>query len=349
MIEHLKTPWRITFDTNPDDCNLHCIMCEEHSHYRKIPSQSHRRMPFELLQNVVEETASLGLKEIIPSTMGEPLLYHDFEKIIDLVKKYSIKLNLTTNGTFPRLGVKKWAEKILPIASDVKISINGTSKKISESIMQGLIFKRQLENIKTFLQIRDQIRVSGLNNPTVTFQVTFMENNLPELPSLVELALKLGIDRVKGHHLWITWPELRNQSLRKDRSSIKRFNQTIDRIFAIVKENETQEEKSVILDNFYKISLDVEKMEQLIPDEWVCPFLGREAWIAWDGTFNVCCAPDDLRRSFGAFGNVKKQRFNDLWSGEKYRNLIRNWGKHEICKICNMRKPRSEIYGCQNA
>ena len=21
-------PWRITFDTNPDDCNLHCIMCQ---------------------------------------------------------------------------------------------------------------------------------------------------------------------------------------------------------------------------------------------------------------------------------------------------------------------------------
>src|SRR5207253_2951864 len=24
-------PWRITFDTNPDTCNLHCVMCEEHS------------------------------------------------------------------------------------------------------------------------------------------------------------------------------------------------------------------------------------------------------------------------------------------------------------------------------
>jgi glycosyltransferase involved in cell wall biosynthesis len=24
-------PWRVTFDTNPDDCNLRCVMCEEHS------------------------------------------------------------------------------------------------------------------------------------------------------------------------------------------------------------------------------------------------------------------------------------------------------------------------------
>jgi len=23
--------WRVTIDTNPEDCNLKCIMCEEHS------------------------------------------------------------------------------------------------------------------------------------------------------------------------------------------------------------------------------------------------------------------------------------------------------------------------------
>jgi hypothetical protein len=23
--------WRITLDTNPEDCNLQCVMCEEHS------------------------------------------------------------------------------------------------------------------------------------------------------------------------------------------------------------------------------------------------------------------------------------------------------------------------------
>ena len=29
----LNFPWRITFDTNPDTCNLNCIMCEEFSPY----------------------------------------------------------------------------------------------------------------------------------------------------------------------------------------------------------------------------------------------------------------------------------------------------------------------------
>ena len=29
-------PWRITFDTNPDDCNLRCIMCECFSPYSPV-------------------------------------------------------------------------------------------------------------------------------------------------------------------------------------------------------------------------------------------------------------------------------------------------------------------------
>ena len=82
--------------------------------------------------------------------MGEPLLYSKFEDFIKIVKNYKLKLNLTTNGTFPRLGVEKWGNLILPISSDVKISINGFSKDTSERIMSGLNYEKQLENIKKF-------------------------------------------------------------------------------------------------------------------------------------------------------------------------------------------------------
>ena len=29
--------WRITLDTNPDTCNLNCVMCEDHSPYSDSP------------------------------------------------------------------------------------------------------------------------------------------------------------------------------------------------------------------------------------------------------------------------------------------------------------------------
>ena len=170
----LKGPWRITFDTNPDLCNINCIMCEEHSKYNQKPSEKKRVMDFNLIERVLKDAVNYGLKEVIPSTMGEPLLYSEFERFIDLIKKYNLKLNLTTNGTFQKLGVDKWGELILPIASDVKISINGASKIVAESIMNGLNYDKQMQNIKRIIRIRDKIRKNGINYPTITFQVTYM-------------------------------------------------------------------------------------------------------------------------------------------------------------------------------
>jgi molybdenum cofactor biosynthesis enzyme MoaA len=156
-------PWRITFDTNPDDCNLRCIMCEEHSIYsscqtkRKEEGRPRRRMDIELIRKVLQESKGSPLKEIIPSTMGEPLLYRHFEEIIALCQEFEVKLNLTTNGTFPKYGAIEWAKRIVPIGSDVKISWNGATKQTSELIMIGSNFEKRLQNVKDFIRVRDEV------------------------------------------------------------------------------------------------------------------------------------------------------------------------------------------------
>ncbi|MHA1848178.1 MAG: radical SAM protein, partial [Promethearchaeota archaeon] len=320
----MKGPRRITFDTNPDSCNLHCKMCELHSNYNKNYKKSRattrpRIMPFEIIKKVIESAAPHGLEEIIPSTMGEPLLYPKFNEIISLVKKYSLKLNLTTNGTFPGMTATEWGRLILPVASDVKISINGATRNVSESIMQGLNFNRQIRNIQEFISVRDEIREMGINDPTVTFQVTYMESNLAELPELLKLAIKMGADRLKGHHLWVTHPELAGESLRRDADSIRRWNETVDILNKIQEENPLKNGKKIILDNVLKLENDVNRP---VPSDFTCPFLGREAWIAWDGTFNICCAPDYLRKQFGNFGNVNDHDFMELWTSQKYQKMV---------------------------
>ena len=340
----LKAPWRITFDTNPDQCNIHCIMCEEHSNYNLSLGNMNRIMDFEIIKQVIENTVNYGLKEIIPSTMGEPLLYKGFIDLIKLIKSHNLNINLTTNGTFPRLGAEEWAKLILPIASDVKISINGAIKETNELIMEGINFKKQISNIKNFVQIRDKIRKIGTNLPTITFQATFMKRNLKELPELLRMAIKMDIDRFKGHHLWITHPELKNESLKQDWDSIKQWNKIAEELYVIAENERLNNGRKIILDNIYPILYPI-KINK-IPDDFICPFLGREAWIAWDGKFNVCCAPDNLRGKFGSFGNVKDNNFMELWTSKSYTDLIQNWGNYEVCGICNMRKPKEDIKCC---
>jgi len=341
-IQHADGPWRITFDTNPDTCNLRCVMCEEHSPHsssqliRRGKGKPRREMPIEMIRRVVADAAPRGLREIIPSTMGEPLLYEHFPEILAICREYGVKLNLTTNGTFPRLGARAWAEQIVPITSDVKISWNGATKQTHESIMLGADWETALENVRTFIAVRDEHARGGGHRCRVTLQLTFLESNVAELPDVVRLASELGVDRVKGHHLWAHFEEIKEQSMRRSPEAIARWNAAVMCAREVAAVNPLPNGAPVLLENIFV--LDEEVMGDLAPGG-SCPFLGQEAWVSAAGRFGPCCAPDAQRRTLGEFGNLNEQGLLDVWRGQPYRDLLSSYRTRALCLGCNMRKP----------
>jgi hypothetical protein len=83
-------------------------------------------------------------------------------------------VNITTNGTFPNGGIKKWIPLLLPVLSDIKFSA-----------MHGKIPPSISEFIK-----------ESKNKPTITIQATLGENDkLDEIPK--------GVDRIKINKPWL--------------------------------------------------------------------------------------------------------------------------------------------------
>ena len=335
-------PWRITFDTNPDDCNLRCIMCEDHSPYsstqsdRRAAGLPKRRMDVDLIRRTLADAAGNGLREVIPSTMGEPLLYRHIDEIIDLCAEYGVKLNLTTNGTFPRRGAAAWAERIAPVGSDVKISWNGATGETQERVMLGSNWERVVSNVRDFIAVRDAHAAAGGNRCRVTFQLTFMEVNHAELPDVVKLAAELGVDRVKGHHLWVHATQMQGQSMRRNPDAIARWNQTVADTYRAAERYRLPDGGQVLLENIFP--LDAHGDGNIAPGG-ECPFLGREAWVASDGRFNPCCAPDALRRTLGDFGNLHDMGLREIWESDGYRGLMDGYMEKRLCQGCNMRRP----------
>lgn len=335
-------PWRITFDTNPDYCNYACVMCECFSPYsnfkkdKKAKGIKPKIMPIQTIRKVIEEAAGTPLREIIPSTMGEPLMYKNFDEIINLCHEFGLKLNLTTNGSFVIKGAKKWAELLVPVLSDVKISWNGATKETHEEIMRGSKWEKVTENLKTFLDVRDKyFNVTG-KTCKVTLQLTFLETNLPELYDLTKMAIELGIDRIKGHHLWAHFEEIKDLSMRRNADSIERWNIEVKRLYELRDKMLLPNGQKIKLENF--TILDSGGVEDIAPGG-PCPFLGKEAWINPEGKFSPCCAPDELRKQLGYFGNINEVKLEDIWQGMEYKNLQKNYLNYDLCKTCNMRKP----------
>lgn len=321
-----NSPWRITIDTNPDQCNLKCIMCDTHSIYNKKKAKRKRMSP-ELLDRVLIEAIDTGVKEIIPSTMGEPLLYPYFYKFIDALTSSSTKLNLTTNGTFPKKGAREWAKLLLPITSDTKISINGISPRINEDVMIQANTNQMLLDIETYLEVRDAVRQENTSHrPTVTLQVTFMNKNLIGIKEVIQYAIKHNVDRVKGHHLWVTHPELETEDLRNP-SHKGIWNDFIDEIEPF--------KSQIQLENFTKFS-----ESSSVPISYDCPFLAQELWIDCNGTYNVCCAPSDRRQALGNFGSLNDINIGNIFGTKDYQKLISTYKEKPLCQNCLLRKPK---------
>ncbi|WP_419087853.1 SPASM domain-containing protein [Rickettsia conorii] len=153
---------------------------------------------------------------------------------------------------------------------------------------------------------------------------------------IVKIAIGLGVDRVKGHHVWAHFEEIKNLSMRRDEASVQRWNIEVKRLYELRDAMLLPNGKKIILENF--TILAKEGVEDLAPGG-PCPFLGKEAWVNPEGNFSPCCAPDELRKTLGNFGNVNEIKLEDIWQSNQYKDLQQNYFNHELCKTCNMRKP----------
>lgn len=325
-VEALPAPWRLTLVTNPDDCNLRCVMCAGHSAARPEPHRGpRRRMSLALARLALDGLADHGLRELIPSTMGEPLLWRHLDALLDLLSAHGVRLNLTTNGSWPGLGAAAWAERLVPLASDIKVSWNGASRETSEALMPGLDHEQALRDLRTLARVRDEHEARSDHRCTLTLQVTAQRRNVDELPDIVRLAASFGLDRVKVHHVQAHWPALRPTRLDGDPDGRRRWNAAVAEAHTVA--------GRVVLQNLRPLC---ERTGDL--PRGPCPFLGREAWVGPRGSFRPCPHPAVVDGALGSFGRLGDATLLELWRGPAYRRLLATWDAQPTCRACPFRR-----------
>jgi MoaA/NifB/PqqE/SkfB family radical SAM enzyme len=304
-------------------------MCECGTGEHAGPS---RRMAPALAEAVLAERAGSPLREVIPSTMGEPLLWAGLDALVGQCAAQGVRLNLTTNGTFPIRGARGWADRLVPVLSDVKISVNGATATTAAAVMAGIRHDEVVENVRALVAVRDRHAADGGRRATVSFQVTAQEANVRELAAIVRLAAGLGVDRVKLNQLQVRRPELAGRSLRRSPAAIARWNAAAAEARAAAEETPRAGGGRVVLANAVELLPDPAAPAPLGP----CPFVGREAWLHHDGRFAPC--PSPRAAELGDFGSVAEAPLGQLWGGSTFRGLVAEWPEREPCRRCAFRR-----------
>ncbi len=177
-----------------NSCNLTCAHCLVESHPYAIHG-----LPTEFFKKVIDEAYELGVRRFY-ITGGEPFVRGDiFDFIKQITEEKNSELIILTNATLLR-GSRLERLKNLPRRDLImlQISLDGSNPEINDPIRGEGTFKPIIQGIRNAVEV-------GFN-PTVT--TVLAENNLDDLPSIVELIKEL---RVRNLHL--LWPHRRGRAL----------------------------------------------------------------------------------------------------------------------------------------
>jgi len=116
---------------------------------------------------------------------GEALLHPEIKKILQHAAS-KVKIELSTNGT---LIDREWAKFLSDMDIRIQISIDGSTRKIHDSIRGNGAFEKSLRAI-------EYLQEAGLRK-RINFSTTVMNQNLHDLTGIISLAERLDVPLVR--------------------------------------------------------------------------------------------------------------------------------------------------------
>lgn len=292
---------------------MHCPLCFLAQRQSKFGLGE---MPFAIVRAAIENALKEGLREVIPSTMGEPLLYSHFAELLELCEASGVPLNLTTNGSFPgEWGTEEGMRRLLHACSDIKVSCMGFDDAVFSEMMPGGDFSQWKSNVERLVSLARAERAASGKAPvsTISLQVTLHKkfaSDAGAVHSILHWAQSIGIDRIK-------WNLAMFLSSVSD-EFIRQYALEPDKILALnsllvqsAKSSKVRCEGSL----FFAPSLAAQ--EPCGVDSLPCPF-DDELWVLPDGSLQHCPNPE---RRYGNPASPAAQCSRCLMRCASRRNL----------------------------
>jgi MoaA/NifB/PqqE/SkfB family radical SAM enzyme len=175
-------------------CNLRCQMCPIQFRRDGPPHGPPAFMDYAVFERLLAELP--GLKELHLQGLGEPMMHPRFFDMVAEGTRHGIKVSTNTNLTL--LNPRRAQACIDSGLAELHASLDAASAEIYERIRVRASFERVVANLEGLMQTRRRL---GSSTPKVRLIMVLMRQNLHELPPLVDLAQRLGIDVIFVQHL----------------------------------------------------------------------------------------------------------------------------------------------------
>ncbi len=325
-LEWKSRPTRLEFSFN-NLCNLKCVMCAKSDDE-----------PNWLLD---EDVGIRFLDDVLPWTLhwtpsanSEPLL-NDVNLIADLARKHVVWLHLFTNGTL--LTLERY-QKIRDRLHKLWISLDAATKETFESIRVPAKWDVVMANVKKVLPIALHDGVE------ITFNFVLMAKNWHEAGAYVDLVADLGGKACNIQELLpnstqfeaLKWEgkvsaEDLEKSLRnaRERAAARKVDLTLE----LRPPWQAKDYHNPPPESFKAPIAELrlrhnDSIARNFPG--FCPMATSYLKVNPDGAVYPCCrGPEELK-----MGDAKKESFEAIWNGPKYRAFRKSMFEGNYPKPC---------------
>ena len=304
-----------SIDIEPiDTCNFACDHCQVTHWTRKTT-----RLTTERLISILRQLPML--RQIKLQGMGEPLLNRRVIEMLEEAESGGAAVSIVTNGSVYPENVAQRLSSLR--GTTIVISMDGATAETFEAIRVNGNFHKVIDNVADMVRRRGRSVWPGIELRSV---VTL--RNAHELPDLVRLAKRLGVDKLTATTLLTDWGKEEMEELIAP-IDVSRKDAQVDQ--SIWESREVAAEIGM--------PLSVEHGQRYSKANR-CPWPWQSSYIAANGDVVPCCQIADS--SVVKMGNVFDEPFADVWNDDKYRELRRRIADDDIphyCRSCYGMKP----------
>ncbi len=317
-----------------NNCNLQCIMCGQR---KDIHRNNGQEIDFSVLKDMFSETNEIKYLYLFG---GEPLLYKNFDNLLEVLRGKRVAVSITTNGVL----LKQKAHSI--VDSGVKrleISMDSCKREKLKSIRGIDTFDYIVDGIR---EIETEKKTLGVDFPQIGLNFVLLPTNYREIREYIDFVER-EIPEVE--EIYFQFPMITHEEQGKEQSNLiedefntkclsyKWFNNQdikfnvgqIRELIALLKGvsgNSKVKYKKYGEDELKKIVEGTFKTQHTCE----CPYTSLTILPNGDATF--CTDFPDV-----ILGNIYNKSVEEIWTSttaECFRNHLRNMGNYPLCSSC---------------
>lgn len=287
-------------------CNHRCVFCAvDYLGYQPV------FLDKGIILRDIAQMAKKGLKSVICSGEGEPLLNKNMPEIANGIKACGVDVAMSTNGA---LFTKEKAEECLAAFTWIRFSVASMEEKSYDDIQRGK--SGDLGRVKTNLAEAVRIKRSRGLKTTLGVQCLLLPENMSQLHNMAKQLREIGVDylTIKPY----------SQHLHSENIFQIDYNAMLE-LEKEIKGYETEE---------FAVYFRANAMKKVHHEKCYKKCYGLPFMTHIDARGNVWPCVAHIGTEGFCYGNINEQTFEEIWEGAGRQEIIRKLNALDINKVC---------------